>query len=113
MGLDADLYATKGEECINLYYWRKYYEIQIWMHKLADSKGAEYEPQDGWYGPVALTKEDLNRFAFALAHNHFTQDFFSLSPDKEEYEKRKISTAIRYGKQLLTRGYDICYSSSY
>jgi hypothetical protein len=116
MGLDSDIYAAKGHgldaKFVDIIEWRKRYEIQMWMHGLADSKGAEYEPQDGWYGPVVLTDKDLDSFREALIDGKFDIDSVNDRHMPEE-EKNEILAVIEKAKLLMKDGYEILYSSSY
>ena len=117
MGLDGEIYAQKGDgkaiEFKDIIEWRKHYGIQIWMHRLADSKGARYEDEDGWYGPVTLTWEDLDRFKDALEAGALTDLDCIEHRTYTEAEKTEIINAIERARSLLNDGWEILYSSSY
>mgnify|MGYP001168251597 CR=1 FL=1 len=105
MGLDQYAFASKGEERIELAYWRKHANLQGWMQDLFEEKGGT-----GQFNctPVELDEDDLDRLE--KEHNNLetrTGFFWGASrPEDVEATANFISVAREYIKKGYTIEYD-------
>ena len=107
MGLDQYAFARKGEEKIEIMYWRKHANLQGWMERLYCSRGGKGE--DFNCVDLLLSEEDLLNLQLQHENLETATGFFwgTSRPESIADTAHFISTALEYQKQ----GYEITYYS--
>jgi hypothetical protein len=106
MGLDQHAFARKGEENIEISYWRKHANLQGWMENLYTERGGKesFNCID-----LRLFEEDLT----SLEREHDSLDtavgFFW--GETRQYEVDETTEFISRAKVLMAQGYEIIYTS--
>ena len=105
MGLDQYAFATKGEDKIELMYWRKHANLQGWMEELYSSKGGTEVFN---CIPVELDEYDLDKLESEFNKLEVATGFFwgSSRPEDDETTADFISKAREYIKKGYTIEYD-------
>ena len=106
MGLDQYAFAKKGEERIELAYWRKHANLHGWMANLYDERGGEKEFN---CVELPLDEYDLN----ALEENYknlaaATGFFWGTSHPEDDDDTIAF---IQKAKEYIKDGYEIVYDS--
>jgi hypothetical protein len=106
MGLDQYAFARKGEEQLDIAYWRKHANLEGWMANLYHERGGE---GDFNCTELRLFKSDL--LALALEHKGLTvaSGFFWGTSDEEDDES--TLTFVEEATKMLEDGYEIIYTS--
>ena len=120
MGLDQYGYAKKGDEKLELMYWRKHPNLQGFMEELWESKdrplpeGAEID--DNIMGdfnciPLSLTMSDIEELEECVRGGNLphTSGFF-FGESREEHNEDTLEF-INKAKQALLDGYEVYYDS--
>lgn len=109
MGLDQYAQISKGEEQIEIAYWRKHPNLQGWMENLWHSKGGvgEFNCVE-----VELTIEDLDDLQNAIQGGSLpeTHGFFFGSMKDEEYKEQDLQF-VKNAARAIDDGYKVSYSS--
>lgn len=105
MGLDQYAFATKGEDKIELMYWRKHANLQGWMENLYHARGGT---ESFNCIPVALDSDDLDRLEKEYTSLETATGFFwgSSHPEDDQATADFISKAREYIKKGYTIEYD-------
>jgi hypothetical protein len=105
MGLDQYAFASKGEERIELAYWRKHANLQGWMQDLYEEKGGT-----GSFNctPVELDDDDLDKLEREHTSLETATGFFwgTSHPSGDVLVADFISKAREYIKKGYTVEYD-------
>lgn len=106
MGLDQYAFARKGEEEIELMYWRKHANLQGWMENLYRKRGGDhlFNCID-----LKLTSEDLVRLDKEHRNLEKASGFFWGETSEAKIERTQEFIDNAFVK--LTEGYEIIYSS--
>tara|TARA_B100002019_G_scaffold258356_1_gene243035 strand:- start:10 stop:336 length:327 start_codon:yes stop_codon:yes gene_type:complete len=106
MGLDQYGFARKGEETIEVMYWRKHANLHGWMESLYRKRGGtgEFNCEQ-----IKLESSDLDQ----LQNEHRTLKeargfFWGVSDD---YNVGQTEEFIDKARALMAEGYDIYYDS--
>lgn len=106
MGLDQYAFAVKGDERIEIYYWRKHANLEGWMAKLYSDRGGkgEFNCVD-----LKLFESDLMRLQRDYRSlPHATGFFWGESGWSDDMNTAEfIEKALEY----QGKGYDIIYTS--
>jgi hypothetical protein len=106
MGLDQYAFARKGEENIEISYWRKHANLQGWMEALFAKRGGE-----GQFNCIDLRlfEEDLTNLEREHDNLETATGFFWGVSQLEDIEATK--EFIAQAKELIAQGYEIVYTS--
>lgn len=105
MGLDQYATAVKGEDKIELKYWRKHANLNGWMERLWKAKGnsVEFNCED-----LELTKQDLLALRAELYHLPTATGFFWGT--SQPYQDKDTEEFVERALELINKGYTILYS---
>jgi len=118
----APLTVEEHNECIRLskscpgelYYWRKRWDFQGWMHRLFVEKGGD--PENGTHFDVRLTVEDLQRLSHDVTHGELhkiaKKHFGCPDEDWEAAEPARDMEFIDKAMAVLSTGDDAVYYGS-
>ena len=109
MGLDQFLIARKdGEEDKEFYYWRKHYELEIWMYKLfVEKHRSDVSRADFNNVYVPIEEDDISALEFEILFGDFSKtdprrfeisEFQELLTDGQTYDLEAIKSAREYLK---------------
>ena len=106
MGLDQYAYARKGEESIEIMYWRKHADLQGWMSDLYFTRngGGDFNCVD-----LKLDDEDIDKLELEHESLEKTAGFFF--GESSPYKVDQTKDFIQKAREMSDAGYDIIYSS--
>lgn len=117
MGLDQFLIAKKeGEEDKEIYYWRKHYELEIWMYQLYLNKEIYSQISRTEFNntEVPLDKDDISALEFEVLFGDLSSkdnrrfeisEFHEVLTDNQTYDLE----AIRAARYFLNEGWQVYY----
>ena len=106
MGLDQYAFAVKGDERIEIFYWRKHANLEGWMSNLYSSRGGDKEFN---CVDLLLFESDLKRLQNEHRDLPAVTGFFWGATNE-----RKIAETEEFIKKALEyqgKGYEIIYTS--
>jgi len=106
MGLDQYAFARKGEEQIEISWWRKHANLEGWMSDLYHSRGGE-----GQFNCVELRLFDADLLKLEKENSNLktATGFFWGASYPEDIDSTK--EFIEEAKRLSAEGYEIIYTS--
>jgi hypothetical protein len=106
MGLDQYAFARKGEEQIQIAYWRKHSNLEGWMSNLYAARGGE-----GDFNCVELKlfEADLDKLAKEYLSLEEARGFFWGASHPEDDDLTSAFLTLAYEK--VRDGYEIIYTS--
>jgi hypothetical protein len=107
MGLDQYAFARKGEEQLDIAYWRKHANLEGWMANLYVERGGVVQE----FNCVELQLFENDIIALELVYDGLetASGFFWGASEKEDDDTTK--TFIEDAKSLMADGYTIIYTS--
>lgn len=106
MGLDQYAFAKRGEEKLDIAYWRKHANLEGWMADLYAERGGE-----GAFNCVELRLFEEDIFALEQQYRNFTQAkgfFWGESRLEDDETTREF---IEGAKCFIEDGWEIIYTS--
>ena len=106
MGLDQYAFATKGDERIEIAYWRKHANLQGWMQELYADRGGT---GDFNCVPVALDNDDLDRLEKEHANLERATGFFCGT--SHPMDDQATADFVSKARDYIRKGYTVEYDS--
>jgi hypothetical protein len=108
MGLDQHAFARKGDENIEIMYWRKHADLQGWMGDLWTSRG---NTEDLNCKDLALSLDDIT--ALEVEHRSLVTAVGFFWGQSSGHNVESTQDFINEAKERLVDGYEIIYTSWY
>jgi hypothetical protein len=106
MGLDQYAFARKGEEQLDIAYWRKHANLEGWMSNLYAERGGQ---GDFNCTELRLFENDIIALEEVYDGLETASGFFWGASEKEDDDTTK--TFIEDAKSFIAEGYEIVYTS--
>ena len=105
MGLDQYANAVKGDDVIEIQYWRKHANLNGWMERLWLSKGNQgvFNCED-----LELTKQELCALRAEIYNLPTATGFFWGT--SQPYQDKDTEDFIQKALEFIDQGYKITYS---